>query len=274
MTPSTMLELGTPLPAFRLPDVDGVPVASIQFQGAAGLLVTFLCPHCPFVKHVRGEWARFAAEYAQKGLSIVAINSNDSVAFPDDSPEGMKKEIAKAGYTFRYLIDETQSVAKAFHAACTPDFFLFDRNGKLVYRGQFDDSRPANSIPTTGADLRAAGCRSPGVRLREPEGQHRLQHQMEVNEPDTSPIITHITQIKSRNWRHWRLFLRLRLRLGHPFLHLSSEMRNHAKKALDQHQLSPMMHLMLFYRQDHVEAGSLRRRAARRHRDGLTQKLL
>src|SRR5258708_29229972 len=97
-TPSTMLELGTSLPEFRLPDVDGVPVASNQFQGAAGLLVVFLCPHCPFVKHVRSEWARFAREYAQKGLSIVAINSNDSVAFPDDSPEGMKKEIAKAGY--------------------------------------------------------------------------------------------------------------------------------------------------------------------------------
>jgi peroxiredoxin len=155
-TPSTMLALGTPLPEFRLPDVDGVPVASSQFQGAAGLLVVFLCPHCPFVKHVRSEWARFAREYQAKGLSIVAINSNDSVAFPDDTPEGMKTEISKAGYTFPYLVDETQSVAKAFHAACTPDFFLFDRSGKLVYRGQFDDSRPGNPIPTTGADLRAA----------------------------------------------------------------------------------------------------------------------
>ena len=123
MTPSTMLELGTTLPPFRLPDVDGKPVASAQFQGAA-LLVVFLCPHCPFVKHVRSEWARFAKEYQEKGLSIVAINSNDSVAYPDDAPEGMKKEISKAGYTFPYLVDETQSVAKAFHAACTPDFSI------------------------------------------------------------------------------------------------------------------------------------------------------
>src|SRR5437773_3247955 len=157
MTPSTMmLAVGSPLPSFQLPDVDGVPVSSAQFQGAAGLLVVFICPHCPFAKHVRSEWARFAREYQVKGLAIVGINSNDSVAFPDDSREGMKKEIATAGYTFPYLVDESQSVAKAFQAACTPDFFLFDPHGKLAYRGQFDDSRPANAIPVTGADLRAA----------------------------------------------------------------------------------------------------------------------
>jgi peroxiredoxin len=156
MTPSTMLELGTPLPAFRLPDVDGAPVSSGQFQDAPGLLVVFICPHCPFVKHIRSEFARFTTEYQRKGLAILAINSNDIGAFPDDSPEGMKKEISKAGYTFPYLVDESQAVAKTFHAACTPDFFLFDRSRKLVYRGQFDDSRPANQIPTTGADMRAA----------------------------------------------------------------------------------------------------------------------
>jgi peroxiredoxin len=156
MTPSTMLVLGTPLPAFRLPDVDGTPVSSDQFQGGAGLLIVFLCPHCPYAKHMRREFARFAREYQQKGLPIVAINSNDSIAFPDDSREGMKKEISSTGYTFPYLVDESQSVAKAFQAACTPDFFLFDHRSRLVYRGQFDGSRPANQVPVTGGDLRAA----------------------------------------------------------------------------------------------------------------------
>jgi thiol-disulfide isomerase/thioredoxin len=151
-----MLELGTPLPSFQLPDVNGAIVSSSQFSNADPLLVVFLCPHCPFVRHIRSEFARFAREYQEKGLRIVAINSNDSIAFPDDSPEGMKEEIAKAGYTFPYLVDESQQVAKAFRAACTPDFFLFDRNRRLVYRGQFDGSRPRNSVPVTGSDLRAA----------------------------------------------------------------------------------------------------------------------
>jgi len=153
---STMLELGTSLPAFRLPDADEAMKSSEQFRGAAGLLIAFICPHCPFVKHIRREFAIFAREYQSKGLPIVAINSNDPVAFPEDDPGGMKKEIEEAGYSFPYLFDETQTVAKAFHAACTPDFFLFDRNWKLAYRGQFDSSRPSNSIPVTGADLRAA----------------------------------------------------------------------------------------------------------------------
>lgn len=156
MTPSTMLELGTPLPSFRLPDVDGTPVSSGQFSGSPGLVVVFICPHCPFAKHIRSEFARFTGEYQRKGLPIVAINSNDIIAFPDDNPEGMRKEITDAGYTFPYLIDESQAVAKAFRAACTPDFFLFDSDRKLVYRGQFDDSRPSNQIPVTGADMRAA----------------------------------------------------------------------------------------------------------------------
>src|SRR5438067_892207 len=156
MTPSTMLELGTALPSFRLFDVEGSPISSSQFRGAAGLLVVFLCPHCPVVRHIRTGLGRFAREYQAKGLQIDAINSNDSVAFPDDSREGMQKEIFDADYTFPYLVDESQVVAKAFHAACTPDFFLFDRNSKLVYRGQFDDSRPNNPIPVTGSDVRAA----------------------------------------------------------------------------------------------------------------------
>jgi peroxiredoxin len=156
MTPSTMIELGISLPSFRLPDVDGRLVSSSQFHNIPGLLTVFICPHCPVVRHIRKELAKFAREYQEKGLPIIAINSNDTIAFPDDSLEGMEKEIAQAGYTFPYLVDESQQVAKAFHAACTPDFFLFDRNRKLVYRGQFDDSRPGNSNPITGSDLRSA----------------------------------------------------------------------------------------------------------------------
>lgn len=156
MTPSTMLELGTPLPSFELPDVDGTPTSSDQFRGAGALLVVFICPHCPFAKHIRSAFAQFARDYQAKGLRIVAINSNDSVAFPDDNREGMKREIAQTGYAFRYLVDESQKVAKAFRAACTPEFFLFDRTQKLVYRGQFDNSRPANQVPISGSDLRAA----------------------------------------------------------------------------------------------------------------------
>jgi len=151
-----MLELGTPMPSFRLPDAGGAILSSEQFRGAAGLLVVFICPHCPFVRHIRNEFARFSHEYQARGLPIVGINSNDIVAFPEDSPEGMKKEIEEAGYTFPYLFDESQAVAKAFRAACTPDFFLFDGNRRLAYRGQFDGSRPKSAVPVTGADLRAA----------------------------------------------------------------------------------------------------------------------
>jgi peroxiredoxin len=153
---STMLELGTTMPAFRLPDAHGNVQSSTQFQDAAGLLVAFICPHCPFVKHIRNDFARFAGEYESRGLQVVAINSNDPVAFPDDDPAGMKKEIEEAGYRFPYLFDESQAVAKAFRAACTPDFFLFGKDRRLVYRGQFDASRPGNQIPVTGGDLRAA----------------------------------------------------------------------------------------------------------------------
>jgi thiol-disulfide isomerase/thioredoxin len=156
MTPSTMLELGTPLPTFELPDLEGKSVSPDQFESAPALLVVFLCPHCPVVRHIRKDFARFAAEYKSKGLAIVAINSNDPIAYPDDDRDGMKREIFDAGYAFPYLVDESQDVAKAYQAACTPDFFLFDRDRRLVYRGQFDDSRPRNNVPITGSDLRAA----------------------------------------------------------------------------------------------------------------------
>lgn len=155
-TPSTMLELGTTLPSFRLPDVEGKTVSNADFRDSAGLLVAFICPHCPYVKHLRDEFVQFASEYRPRGLSIIAINSNDAVAFPDDDIVGMRREAVGAGYTFPYLHDDTQEVAKRFRAACTPDFFLFDPLQRLVYRGQFDDSRPKKPTSVTGADLRAA----------------------------------------------------------------------------------------------------------------------
>lgn len=156
VTPSTMLELGTTVPSFRLPDLDGTLISDEQFKTAPALLVAFICPHCPYVRHIRQEFSRFAKDYRPRGLAIVAVNSNDAKAFPDDSPEGMHEEATEVGYTFPYLYDESQQVARAFRAACTPDLFLFDRDRRLVYRGQFDDSRPGTATPVTGADLRAA----------------------------------------------------------------------------------------------------------------------
>lgn len=154
--PSTMAPLGMKAPDFRLPDPSGRMVSLEDFRGAPGLLVMFICNHCPFVKHIRTGLAQFARDSQAKGLAIVAINSNDAESYPDDRPEKMAEEIASVGYTFPYLYDETQEVAKAYRAACTPDFFLFDRERKLVYRGQFDASRPGNGRPVNGADLRAA----------------------------------------------------------------------------------------------------------------------
>jgi peroxiredoxin len=151
-----MLPLGTLAPSFRLHDPNGKPVSSDDFKGAPALLVAFICNHCPYVKHVRSAFADLASEYQARGVAVVAINSNDAEAYPDDSPEKMAEEIQLAGYTFPYLYDETQSVATAYHAACTPDFFLFDKDHRLVYRGQFDDSRPKNGKTATGADMRAA----------------------------------------------------------------------------------------------------------------------
>jgi peroxiredoxin len=155
-TPSTMLALGTRAPDFRLPDSDGTVVSRDDSADAPGLLVMFLCNHCPYVQHIRVGLADFAREYRAKGLAMVAINANDVASYPDDSPEKMKAEKARYGYVFPYLYDESQEVAKAYAAACTPDFFLFDRARRLVYRGQFDDSRPGNGVAVTGKDLRAA----------------------------------------------------------------------------------------------------------------------
>lgn len=155
-TPSTMLPLGTPAPPFRLPDTDGTPVALDDLRGAPALLVMFICNHCPFVKHVRGELAALGRDYAPRGVAVFAISSNDARAYPQDGPEAMRREKEEAGYPFPYLWDETQEVAQAYKAACTPDFFLFDGERRLVYRGQLDDSRPGNGRPVTGRDLRAA----------------------------------------------------------------------------------------------------------------------
>jgi peroxiredoxin len=154
--PSTMLPLGTPAPDFRLPDTDGRTVARDDFKDAPALLVMFLCNHCPYVKHIRAGVAAFAREYQSRGLAIVAINANDVASYPEDRPEEMATEKRQAGYVFPYLHDDSQAVAKAYRAACTPDFFLFDGARRLVYRGQFDDSRPGNEQPVDGADLRAA----------------------------------------------------------------------------------------------------------------------
>lgn len=155
-TESTMLELGTQAPDFNLPDTNGKQVGLADFANAKGLLVVFMCNHCPYVIHLRDALAAFANEYQAQGLAMVGINANDASNYPDDSPEKMAEEVATQGYTFPYLYDESQAVAKSYKAACTPDFFLFDDNNKLVYRGQFDDSRPRNDAPVTGADLRAA----------------------------------------------------------------------------------------------------------------------
>lgn len=155
-TPSTMLPLGTPAPAFELPDFDGRRHASADFGDAPALLVVFTCEHCPFARHIRAGFAQFAAEYLPRGLAIVAVNSNDLAAYPQDGPDAMREEARSAGYAFPYLLDADQSVAKAYRAACTPDFFLFDAQRRLAYRGQFDGSRPGDGQPVTGADLRRA----------------------------------------------------------------------------------------------------------------------
>lgn len=155
-TESTMLELGTQAPDFTLPDTNGNQISLTDFKDANGMLVIFMCNHCPYVIHLRDALAELSKEYQAKGLAVIGINSNDASNYPDDSPEKMAEEVATQGYTFPYLYDESQTIAKAYKAACTPDFFLFDAKQKLAYRGQFDDSRPRNEAPVTGADLRAA----------------------------------------------------------------------------------------------------------------------
>jgi hypothetical protein len=173
-TPSNMLPLGTPAPSFRLPDTEGWPapppgaavplevpsavrwVGLEDFREARGLVVLFLCNHCPFVLHIQAGLTAFAEDYLPRGLAIVAISSNDVERYPEDAPWAMAEEKAQAGYPFPYLFDADQSVAMAYQAACTPDLYLFDGDRKLVYRGQFDGSRPGNDIPVTGSDLRQA----------------------------------------------------------------------------------------------------------------------
>lgn len=155
-TASTMMPLGTLAPDFSLPDYDGQNWSLANARGKQGLLVIFMCNHCPYVKHVAPELSRLAYEYQAKGIGVVGISSNDVVSHPDDSPEMMKREAAVQGYLFPYVYDETQQVARAYRAACTPDFFLFDQELKLVYRGQLDDTRPKQGVEPNGSDLRRA----------------------------------------------------------------------------------------------------------------------
>ena len=154
--PSNMRELGTPMPSFNLPDtVSGNPFASSALAGKPAV-VMFMCNHCPYVKHIRVALAELGRYCRERGVGMVGISSNDVVAYPDDGPEAMAREAEESGYVFPYLFDETQEVARAFDAACTPDLYIYDAHGRLAYRGQFDDSRPKNTLPVTGADARAA----------------------------------------------------------------------------------------------------------------------
>jgi peroxiredoxin len=152
---STMLPLGTGAPDFQLPDTNGNQVSRADFKGKP-LLVMFICNHCPYVKHIRAGLAQLGRDYQGKGVGIIGISANDAANYPQDGPAEMKVEAKAAGYSFPYLYDESQAVAKAYRAACTPDFYLFDQNHRLAYRGQFDESRPGNGVPVTGKDLRAA----------------------------------------------------------------------------------------------------------------------
>jgi peroxiredoxin len=157
LTPSVMLPLGTPAPDFTLPDVvSGKSVSLSQFEGKKAVLVMFICRHCPYVKHVEKELARIGADYQARAVGVVAISSNDAANYPDDAPASLKQQATALNFAFPYCYDESQAVARAYQAACTPDFFLFDAGLKLVYRGQLDDSRPGSGVPVTGRDLRAA----------------------------------------------------------------------------------------------------------------------
>ena len=156
LTPSNEVKLGTSAPPFALPDPTGKIYRLEDFKDAPTLLVAFICNHCPFVKHLKRELAQFARDYAPKGLVVVAINANDEKEYPEDSLPNMAKDVKRFGYIFPYLQDKSQQVATAYRAACTPDFFLYGKDHRLFYHGQFDDSRPNNDKPVTGADLRAA----------------------------------------------------------------------------------------------------------------------
>jgi peroxiredoxin len=151
-----MLPLGTPAPDFRLPDYRGKYFSLSDFKDSPALLVMFICNHCPYVQHVRPTIAKLTAEYKKNGVASVGINANDATKYPADSPAMMEQEVEAAGYAFPYLVDESQAVAKAYRAACTPEFFLFDKDRKLYYRGRLDSSTPGSKTPTTGEDLRRA----------------------------------------------------------------------------------------------------------------------
>jgi peroxiredoxin len=151
-----MLPLGSKAPDFRLPDTNGKFVSLADFTGVPALVVVFMCNHCPYVKHIRGALAQLARDYLPRRVGMVGISANDATRYPDDSPAEMAREAKAAGYLFPYLYDETQEVAKAYRAACTPDIFLFDQQQQLVYRGQLDDSRPGSNVVVTGKDLRTA----------------------------------------------------------------------------------------------------------------------
>ncbi len=157
LTPSTMLPLGTPAPAFRLIDpVTNQYVSLDEIKSPIATVIFFTCNHCPYVKHIQDKVVETAKKYQDKGVSFVAINSNDATNYPQDNPEAMKAEAATRHFTFPYLYDETQEIAKAYQAACTPDFYIFDRNLLCVYRGRFDGSTPGNNVPVTGSDLSSA----------------------------------------------------------------------------------------------------------------------
>lgn len=157
LTPSNMMPLGTPAPEFCLPDtVSGKEVCLSDVRGEVATVVMFICNHCPFVKHIQDELARLGREYPARGVSLVAVSSNDAVGYPEDSPENMKALAESLGYTFPYLYDETQQVARLYDAACTPDIYVFDQALECAYRGQLDDSRPGNDIPVSGENLRRA----------------------------------------------------------------------------------------------------------------------
>ena len=170
-TASTMLPLGTPAPDFSLRNVDGQMVSLSDFQGRPALLVIFMCNHCPFVKHIAEQLAQLGREYQGAGAGMVAISSNDIANHPEDSPEQMIHEVEQRGYSFPYLYDEDQDIAIAYQAACTPDFYVFDGDQKLAYRGQLDSSRPDSGIPVTGQDLRAA---LDAVLAGEPAAEHQV----------------------------------------------------------------------------------------------------
>ena len=182
-TPSSMKELGTQAPDFELPDVvTGKTVSRRDVAGPKGMLAMFICRHCPFVKHVQDELARIGRDYAGRGIGIVAISSNDVTSHPEDSPTKLAYQAQELKFNFPYLFDESQDVARAYDAQCTPDFFLYDGQGRLVYRGQLDDSRPGNDIPVTGQGS-ARGPRRGDCRPRDFGGaapEHRLQHQVEM----------------------------------------------------------------------------------------------